>query len=240
MQVVNHIRGQIQAGVLKEGDTVPSARQIAKDWSIALATATKVLASLRSEGLVEGVPGRGTTVSARRHRSPRDRFQMVLRTGRISPPNEAARVREADLVAAPEQVADALGLAHGARVIRRHRVTRSTDTNTPVSASTSWFDGALADRAPRLLVAERIAAGTPAYIERQTGRVAVSGRDQQCAGTADDRDAHALGIPEGTTVLRGRNWVYDQDGVVLEYGEYVTVAGRWSTYEYGLEGQGTT
>ncbi|WP_066361077.1 GntR family transcriptional regulator [Herbidospora mongoliensis] len=238
VQVVNHIRGQIQAGTLKEGETVPSARQIAKDWSIALATATKVLASLRSEGLVDAVPGRGTTVSKRRHSSPRDRFQLVRRIGRMYSPNEAVRIKAAELVAAPEQVADALGLAQGANAIRRHRVTMNT--GTPVSASTSWFDGALAETAPELLVAERIVAGTPVYLERQTGRTATSGRDQQCAGTANEQDAEDLNIAEGTTVLRGRNWVYDQEGAVLEYGEYVTVAGRWSTYEYGLEGQGTT
>ncbi|GAB1824411.1 GntR family transcriptional regulator [Herbidospora sp. RD11066] len=233
VQVVNHIRGRIRSGELKEGETIPSARQIAKDWGIALATATKVLASLRSEGLVEALPGRGTIVSTvRRHTSPRDRFQAI----RLA--DETARIMAAETAAAPEQVADALGLAPGATVIRRHRVTMKA--GRPVSASTSWFDGALAATAPELLVAERITAGTLAYVERRTGRTAVSGRDQQCADTADDHDAEDLGVPLGTTVLRGRNWVYDQEGAVLEYGEYVTVAGRWSTYEYGLERQGNS
>jgi hypothetical protein len=36
-------------------------------------------------------------------------------------------------------------------------------------------------------------------------------------------------------VLRARNWVYGAEGEVLEYGEYVAVADRWSTYEYLID-----
>ncbi|MFI7145124.1 GntR family transcriptional regulator [Nonomuraea sp. NPDC050022] len=236
VQVVNHIRGQIQSGELKDGDTIPSARQIVRDWEISLATATKVLASLRSEGLVRAVPGIGTvvTVLKEQYTSPRDRFQAIRRTGRIYPPNEAAQIKVCELVSAPDQVADALGLESGANAIRRHRVTMNTETNTPVSASTSWFDGALAEGAPKLLAAERLVQGTPAYIEEQTGRILTSGRDQQRADVATEQQAEDLGVPVGAPVLRGRNWLYDQEGGVIEYGEYVTVAGRWSTYDYRL------
>jgi DNA-binding GntR family transcriptional regulator len=242
VQVVNHIRSQIQSGELKDGDTIPSARQISRDWEISLATATKVLASLRSEGLVKAVPGIGTVVTVLRaqYTSPRDRFQAIRRSGRIYPPNEAARIKECELVTASDQVADALGLEPGTSAIRRHRVTMNTDTDTPVSASTSWFDGALSESAPALLVAERLVQGTPSYIEERTGRIAVSGRDQQCADVATEQDAEDLGVPVGSPVLRGRNWLYDQEGGVIEYGEYVTVSGRWSTYDYKLaEEQGT-
>ncbi|MFC5828973.1 GntR family transcriptional regulator [Nonomuraea insulae] len=236
MQVVNHIRSQIQSGTLKDGDTIPSARQISRDWEISLATATKVLASLRSEGLVKALPGIGTVVTVLKgqYTSPRDRFQAIRRSGRIYPPNEAAQIKECELVAAPEQVADALGLEEGMNAIRRHRVTMNTDTNTPVSASTSWFNGALAEIAPSLLVAERLVQGTPAYIGEQTGRLFAAGRDQQCADVASEQEAEDLAIPVGSPVLRGRNWVYDQGGDVIEYGEYVTVSGRWSTYDYKL------
>jgi DNA-binding GntR family transcriptional regulator len=236
VQVANHIRKQIQSGELKDVATIPSARQIARDWEISLATATKVLAALRSEGLVKAVPGIGTvvTVADSRYNGPRDRFQAIRRTGRIYPPNEAAQITSAELVPAPEQVADALGVESGTPVIRRHRVTMNTETDTPVSASASWFEGSLAEIAPKLLQTERLVQGTPGYIEEQTGRAAVSGRDQQRADAADAQDADDLGIPIGSPVLRGRNWLYDHEGGVIEYGEYVTVAGRWSTYDYVL------
>lgn len=64
-QIVGQIRAQIDSGVLRPGDRVPSARQITADWGVAIATATKALAALRAEGLVEAVRGVGTVVSDR-------------------------------------------------------------------------------------------------------------------------------------------------------------------------------
>ncbi|MEU0522039.1 GntR family transcriptional regulator [Streptosporangium sp. NPDC006007] len=235
VQVVNHIRRQIQSGELKESEAIPSAREISRNWEISLATAVKVLAALKSEGLVKAVPGIGTIVSVQaRHTGPRDRFQAIRRTGRIYPKNEAARITSAELVTATEQVADALGVESAASVVRRHRVTMNTDSDAPVSASSSWFDGALAEVAPLLLQTSRITQGTPRYIEEQTGRIAVSGRDQVCADVASEQDAEDLGISVGAPVLRGRNWLYDQNGDVIEYGESVAVDNRWSSYDYAL------
>jgi DNA-binding GntR family transcriptional regulator len=233
LQIVKHIRQQIMSGELREGDRVPTGRQIAEQWGVAIATATKVITTLRSEGLVEASPGRGTvvkTVSA--SHSPTDRALAIRRTGRIYPPDEHAKIRSASLVDAPAQVADALGSSEGAPVIRRQRVTYRGDQ--PVSASISWFDGALAEPAPRLLETDRIVQGTFGYIAEVTGRVIKTTRDQNAADAATEQDAQDLGIPEGSPVLRGRNWVYDGDGQVLEYGEYVSAAGRWQTYEFEI------
>ena len=49
LQIVRHIREQITAGELAEGDHVPSARKLATDWGVALATAVKALSTLRAE-----------------------------------------------------------------------------------------------------------------------------------------------------------------------------------------------
>ncbi len=80
-QIVGQIRARIASGRLRPGDRVPSARQITAEWGVALATATKVLAALRTEGLVTAVRGVGTVVAdrtpapaappARRERRPR-------------------------------------------------------------------------------------------------------------------------------------------------------------------------
>jgi DNA-binding GntR family transcriptional regulator len=233
MQVVAQIRDRIRSGELREGDRVPSARQIMRDWEISLATATKVLAALRSEGLARGVPGIGTIVTAT-GRGGRYRLVSGRRSGRIYPADEHAVITSAELVAAPEQVADALGIAAGDAVIRRRRVTHQGER--PVSASTSWYDGALATAAPKLLQTERIVEGTPGYIEAMTGRTAVAGRDQLGARNATAEDAEALRVTPGSAVLYGRNWYYDAAGDVLEYGEDVSLGDRLRSYEYLIGG----
>ncbi|MFC7760771.1 GntR family transcriptional regulator [Catellatospora bangladeshensis] len=70
-QIVGQIRGRIESGRLRPGDRVPSARQITAEWGVALATATKVLAALRTEGLVTAVRGVGTVVADRTPPRPR-------------------------------------------------------------------------------------------------------------------------------------------------------------------------
>ncbi|MEU4419625.1 GntR family transcriptional regulator [Actinoplanes sp. NPDC024001] len=61
-RVVAEIRARIRSGQLRQGDRVPSAREIIREWGVAMATATKVLAALRQEGLVVAVRGVGTIV----------------------------------------------------------------------------------------------------------------------------------------------------------------------------------
>ncbi|MGY1945695.1 TetR/AcrR family transcriptional regulator C-terminal domain-containing protein [Nocardia asiatica] len=63
--IVAEIRARIVTGDLRPGDRVPSIRQIAQRWGVAVATATRVTATLREEGLVEARVGSGTVVSAR-------------------------------------------------------------------------------------------------------------------------------------------------------------------------------
>ena len=36
----------------------------------------------------------------------------------------------------------------------------------------------------------------------------------------------------GSPLACGRNWWYDADDIVIEYGERVSIPGRWSTHEY--------
>ncbi|ANY07613.1 GntR family transcriptional regulator [Pseudonocardia sp. HH130630-07] len=234
LRVVRRIRDDVLSGRLAEGDLVPSARQIAADWEIALATATKALATLRAEGLVRGVPGIGTVVtgSTTTH-SPQERGSSFRRTGRIYPPGQRARIVAADFTTASDQVASALGVDAGSGVIRRRRTTLD-GSGTPLSTSTSWFDGSLAGRCPALLVAERIPQGTARYVEERTGRVVISGRDQLAAGTATAEDAAELGVAPGSVVLLRRNRWLDADGDVVEYGESASPPGRWTTYEYVL------
>jgi DNA-binding GntR family transcriptional regulator len=231
-QIAEDIRRRVRSGELHDGDLVPSTRQLARDWSVSVPTASKALAALRSEGIVRGVPGTGTIVCAGEtlHHSGADRLQAIAQTGRIYPPDERAVITAANLVPAPDPIADALGVEPGALVIRRHRVTLRN--NVPQTASTSWLPGDLAEVAPLLLGTERIRSGTPGYIEQVTGRAVVTGLDQCSAREATDQDAADLGVPAGSPVACGKNWYYDAEGTVIEYGESVSIPGRWRPHAY--------
>ncbi|MEU0840846.1 TetR/AcrR family transcriptional regulator C-terminal domain-containing protein [Streptomyces sp. NPDC005962] len=90
LRIVAGIRRRIVDGELGPGDAVPSTRQIAREWGVALATATKALTTLRLEGLVETRPRAGTVVAGavpvtppRRHSPPAPPSEQELTLDRV-------------------------------------------------------------------------------------------------------------------------------------------------------------
>jgi DNA-binding transcriptional regulator YhcF (GntR family) len=62
-RIAGDIKRRIADGRLRPGDRVPSTRQLARDWKVALATAAKALALLAQEGVVVAEPRVGTVVA---------------------------------------------------------------------------------------------------------------------------------------------------------------------------------
>src|SRR5258708_12651410 len=73
VQIIGHYRRLIAAGQLRDGDMLPSAREIAGEFGVSVATAAKVATGLQALGLVTARPGAGTVVTA--PRPPADRVQ---------------------------------------------------------------------------------------------------------------------------------------------------------------------
>ncbi|MEV0349367.1 TetR/AcrR family transcriptional regulator C-terminal domain-containing protein [Nonomuraea sp. NPDC050680] len=71
VRIVEDIKRRIADGELRVGERVPSTRQLARDWDVALATAAKALARLGQEGVVVAEPRVGTVVAGPSARSPR-------------------------------------------------------------------------------------------------------------------------------------------------------------------------
>jgi DNA-binding GntR family transcriptional regulator len=222
-QIANEIRARISNGELQAGDLVPSVRSLMRDYSVAIATAQRALSTLRAEGYIKPERGVGSIVTTEeeRGRAANDRVDKSRRTGKVYPTGQYAKITSATLGEASEQVADALGLQVGAPVIQRVRTTYRAD-GKPISASTSYFKGDLAERAPLLLSAERIKEGTFAYIANTLKRSVEAWQDQFEPGNATAEQAGQLGLDEGALIMVGRNWIYDDRGDVLEYGESIT------------------
>jgi DNA-binding transcriptional regulator YhcF (GntR family) len=101
-RIVDEIRDRVDRGELRPGDRVPSTRQITREWGVAMATATKVIATLRAEGVVDTRPGAGTVVRQR----PGGQPPTAARKARREP--ELGRER---IVRAAIAIADAEGLS---------------------------------------------------------------------------------------------------------------------------------
>lgn len=153
-------------------------------------------------------------------------------TDRIYPDGEHARIIEAKLVVSPSRIVEAMNLpGPSTLILRRRAVYKGEDL---ISVSDSWFEAALGGVAPRLMETSRILEGTYGYLQAATGRQLTTAHDHVTAEAATEHIAKELGIEAGAPVLKGRTWIHDANGVVIEYGESHSVAGRWKRYEYAI------
>jgi DNA-binding GntR family transcriptional regulator len=200
MQVASYYRDQIVRGDLQPGDEVPSERQLVSEWGVSRVTATRALAALRMEGLVDSRHGSGTFVKDRPRlaRQSRDRYARPL-ADRGLVAAEGSEVTKVESLVAPDEVAGALALAPGAMAIRRRSLIR--DDQGVVEISVAWFDGALAKLAPQLLDAQEIRRSALAYVEQVTGRRSQLARDVVGARLATKEEARDLCLELPAAVL---------------------------------------
>ena len=63
MQVVRQLRAQIAAGELRDGDRLPSQREMMARWHISMQTASKIIGAMKTEGIAIPSVGRDTIVA---------------------------------------------------------------------------------------------------------------------------------------------------------------------------------
>lgn len=215
-RIAAKIRRQIEQGELRPGDKIPSVREIERTEGVSTATATRVAAVLRNEGLAESVPGIGTIVRARPTQTTGpDRLALLRAGGDGFRQGEDIRVLLSELVPAPDTIAHALGVPEGEDVVQRQRLY--SDDQGVVALSTSWLPGRFAESAPELLDVAPLPTMTFGLIEERTGRRAVRRQDVVAIRPAPQDVAEILGVTAGTPVLTMTNRYWDQHDDVTEY-----------------------
>jgi DNA-binding GntR family transcriptional regulator len=233
-RIAAQIRARIEAGELQPGDRIPSVREIVRTEGVSTATATRVAAVLRADGYAQSVPGVGTVVTKpRKLTSGSDRLTILRANGSGFRPGERTEILGAELVPAPDRVADALGLEAGVSVVRRQRVY--FDDQGVITLSTSWLAGHLAEAAPELLTAEPLSKMTFGLIEERTGRRASRRRDVVAIRPVPEEVAPRLEVEPGSPALTMTNLYWDQHGEPTEYAEDFLGDGRELTAEYDLD-----
>ncbi|MDX2966436.1 UTRA domain-containing protein [Streptomyces acidiscabies] len=159
--------------------------------------------------------------------SAAQRLERGRTTGSSWGAGERSDGHAAGLADAPPEVAAALGIAAGTKVVRRTRVYR--DRHGIVAHSTSWIPREFARVAPELLRGERLQGGTSLdVIARATGRQAVERDCETAARVATPEDAELLELTdEGSHAILVLTALFrDRDGQALEYGVDLGAPGR--------------
>lgn len=123
-RIVIELRRRISAGELPPGARVPSTRQITRDWGVAMATATKVLAALRDDGVVTTCPGVGTIVAAAPSRPAKRREVREAELSRERIVWAAVRIADAEGLGAVSMRRIASGLGVATMALYRHVDTK--------------------------------------------------------------------------------------------------------------------
>ena len=226
VQIIEHYRQQIRDGQLQDGDMLPSGREIAAEFGVSLATAAKVATGLQALGLVTPRPGAGTVVTA--SRPPADRARggpllITLATRTPSRPGDKARVVEAGMVGARQDVAAHLGIELPAQVVRRQQV--STRDGVIAAVLTSWFPQPLAKGVPELLSRSRLTEEIPGY-QPAWGEDWVSARPPTSA------EARQFEIKRGSPVTVVHSRRFDTNDAAIEYSELTARADTRIIYRY--------
>jgi DNA-binding GntR family transcriptional regulator len=226
VQIIEHYRRLIAAGNLRDGDMLPSAREIAAEFAVSIATAAKVATGLQALGLVTARPGAGTVVTAPRPQADRVHGGPIVITLAARGPAQAgndAAVLEAGIAEAPREVAAQLGLAPRAEVVMRRQATMRHGVTAAVL--TSWHPAPLAESCPALLDSGKPGGEVPGYRPAW-------GEDWLSARPPTSAEAREFGIKRGSPVLVARSRRFDADDQVIEYAELIARADTRVEYRY--------
>jgi GntR family transcriptional regulator len=226
-QIADDLRRQIESGTLKPGQQLPTEILMREQYNASRNTIRDAIKRLTSLGLIETRPGAGTYVTRKI-----DPFITVLTqdpdTGygggegaaymsEVSGAHRIARHGpiKVETKVAPEEIAARLRLGSGGMVVLRHQA-RYID-EIPWSLQTSFFpmEFVTSGRAPLLLVAEDMEAGTVRYLEDSTGLKQTSYRDWITVRAADDGEQRFFDIPHDATVFEVFRTAFDQAGMAF-------------------------
>lgn len=218
-EIAESLRSRIAAGEFGPGETLPSGRDLAEQWSVSRATVVKAMDVLRNDGVVEARQGTGFVVTE----TPVARPAGGRRAGsaRVAGGMPFLRVGTPDWAVPPAHVAEALRMNADAEALRRVRVLQLPD-GSPHSYAVAWFPPDVAEASPRLAQTAPIAEGTTRYVRRQTGRFPVEGTDTTTVRLATETEAEHLALSGPTAVAVVLHTAYDQEGRPLVCEEGVT------------------
>lgn len=205
------MRARIVAGEWPPGSAIPAEQTLAAEHGVALGTMRRALDLLAEQGLVERIHGRGTFVRQGLSGAPMLRF---FRFGAVGPEPPKSRILAREALAAPTEVARALGIGPGEQALRLQRL-RSIG-NRPALHEDIWLPlplfAPLAEGDPADwgdLLYPLFAARCGVHVHRAVDTIGF--------GNLGAAPARALRLPAGHPCARVQRQAYDLAGRCVEW-----------------------
>jgi DNA-binding GntR family transcriptional regulator len=238
LDIASELRARILAGEWTPGTNLPRMADLAREYRVNRDTLARAIAILEAEGLVWAVPRRGTVVRHGMVRPRRPRGNEVKRNVATESPGYSFPSASGQEVwrhhirptARPEKLADPrlarmLGVAEGAEVMRRFRVT-GPETEPPFQINDSWIHPRGVADAPEVANQEPGPGGWIYRLE-MAGHGPISWRETHRARMPAKEEADLLQIPVTLPVLEiVRVGTSAKDGLPIEVTMYVIPSDR--------------
>jgi DNA-binding GntR family transcriptional regulator len=219
-QVSQQLENAIHDGTLPPGTRLDNEVALAERWGLSRPTVRQAIAHLVDKGLLVRRRGVGTQVvqpQVRRSIELTSLHDDLAAAGQ----QPRTRVLECATVPADEEVAEHLGLAPGAEVVRLRRLRLTGDE--PLALMTNHLPAGLVE-----LTAERL-TDEGLYAMLRTAGINLRIAHQTIgARPATAAEAGLLDEHRGTPLLTMTRTAYDDKGRAVEYGSHVYRATRYS------------
>ncbi len=218
------LQQRIRAGEWSSDQAMPSEQELSATFKVSRVTIRKAMNLLEEAGLVLRQRGRGTFArndAAAQGDDPS--FSGLLENIRDFELNTTVRILEFQPTAAPERIAEQLGLARGASCLKIVRVRSSA--RAPFSYSTCWVPYPEAEALSREGLGSRTVIAS-----LEAGGIASAAADQRLTAVlADTEIAGHLRVPVGSPLISMRRSVADRAGRVIEL---IEILYRPDRFEY--------
>src|ERR1700687_5936665 len=220
-QLAQNMETAIRSGRLSSGSHLENELELARQLGVSRPTVRRAIGLLANKGLVIRRHGIGTLVVPVRVRRP-VRLSSLYDDLKESGQAPATRLLAIETVPAPGEVASALQLNRGTRVLHFERLRLATDQ--PIALMVNFLPLALDE-----LVTENALKTTGLYRLLRQGRLHLRLDSQPGrARSARPREARLLKVPTGAPLLTMQRISYDDAGKPVEYGSHVYPAERYS------------
>ena len=196
-QLMQYIKGQIDAGVWNVGDMIPAERALCVQFHISRMTVRQAIDTLKKEGVLYCRRGIGTFIGSpkmhQRLRKLTSFTEDMQQRGLVA----GSKTLSLKVEVAPAEVADALGIEKGARVVVLKRLRLAN--GEPMSLETSFL---IYDMIPDFEGCYRDGASLYQTLGERYGLNIVFARQTIACGLCGKQEAKLLKIRENAPVFR--------------------------------------
>lgn len=220
-QLAHQLKDAISTGALPKGTFLGNELVLAEQWKVSRPTVRRAIQDLVDDGLLVRRRGVGTQVVNDQVRRPftlTSLYEDLIASGR----QPTTSVISIEAVKAPVEIAEALGVKAGTRVIHLRRL-RSAGSQ-PLAVMNNWLPVDLGGD----LTTEALEARGLYSLLRDRGVRPHYAVQRLGARAANDDEAALLGIKTGAPLVTMRRAMQDDTGRPVEVGDHVYDAAHYS------------